>query len=89
MSLIEEAVPPPELGLDPTPRPRVSIFLSIFDVHVQRIPIDGRDHLRSPTAPGAFLSADLDKASEDNERNSLVIESTSRRADRRHPDRRA
>ena len=41
VSLIEEAAPPPELGLDPTPRTRVSIFLSIFDVHVQRIPIDG------------------------------------------------
>jgi phosphatidylserine decarboxylase len=75
VSLIEHAAPPPELGLDPTPRPRVSIFLSIFDVHVQRIPIDG---LITGMAyrPGAFLSADLDKASEDNERNSLVIEST-------------
>ena len=88
VSLIEDAVPPPELGLDPTPRPRISIFLSIFDVHVQRIPIDG---LITGIAyrPGAFLSADLDKASEDNERNSLVIESTDRRSDRRHPDRRA
>jgi phosphatidylserine decarboxylase len=75
VSLIEDAVPPPELGLDPTPRPRISIFLSIFDVHVQRIPIDG---LITGIAyrPGAFLSADLDKASEDNERNSLVISST-------------
>ena len=75
VSLIEDAVPPPELGLDPTPRPRISIFLSIFDVHVQRIPIDG---LITGIAyrPGAFLSADLDKASEDNERNSVVISST-------------
>jgi phosphatidylserine decarboxylase len=75
VSLIENAVPPPELGLDPTPRTRVSIFLSIFDVHVQRIPIDG---VITGVAyrPGAFLSADLDKASEANERNSLVIEST-------------
>ncbi len=73
VSLIEDAVPPPELGLDPIPRPRISIFLSIFDVHVQRIPIDG---LITGIAyrPGAFLSADLDKASEDNERNSLVID---------------
>jgi len=69
-------VPPPELGLDPTPRTRVSIFLSIFDVHVQRIPIDGRVTCVAYRA-GAFLSADLDKASEDNERNSLVIDSTS------------
>jgi phosphatidylserine decarboxylase len=75
VSLIEDAAPPPELGLDPAPRTRVSIFLSIFDVHVQRIPIDG---LITGVAyrPGAFLSADLDKASQDNERNSLVIEST-------------
>jgi phosphatidylserine decarboxylase len=76
VSLVEQAPPPPELGLDPTPRIRVSIFLSIFDVHVQRIPIDGLVTCVAYRA-GAFLSADLDKASEDNERNSLVIESTS------------
>ena len=72
MSLIDEAAPPPELDLDPAPRPRVSIFLSIFDVHVQRIPIDG---LVTQVAyrPGTFVSADLDKASDDNERNSVVI----------------
>jgi phosphatidylserine decarboxylase len=75
VSLIEEAVPPPELGLDPTPRLRVSIFLSIFDVHVQRIPVDGLITGMAYRA-GAFLSADLDKASEVNERNSLVIEPT-------------
>ena len=75
ISLIEQAVPPAELGLGTEPRTRVSIFLSIFDVHVQRIPIDGL--ITGVTyRPGAFLSADLDKASADNERNSLVIEST-------------
>ena len=75
VSLIMDAPPPPELGLDPTPLVRVSIFLSIFDVHIQRIPIDGV--IREVAyRPGAFLSADLDKASEVNERNSLVIEST-------------
>ncbi|MTD16245.1 phosphatidylserine decarboxylase [Nakamurella sp. YIM 132087] len=72
VSLIEEAVPPPELGLPAVPRTRVSVFLSVFDVHVQRIPLDG-----TVTAvaykPGKFLSADLDKASEVNERNSVVI----------------
>ena len=73
VSLVEEAAPPPELGLDPTPRTRVSIFLSIFDVHIQRIPIDGV--IREVAyRPGAFLSADLDKASDDNERNSLLID---------------
>lgn len=72
VSLIEEAVPPAELGLDPTPRLRVSVFLSVFDVHVQRIPVDG---IVTQVAyrPGKFLSADLDKASDDNERNSMVI----------------
>ncbi len=78
MSLIEEAAPPPNSASIPTPRTRVSIFLSIFDVHVQRIPVDG---VITGIAyePGTFLSADLDKASEDNERNSLVIEATVRR----------
>ena len=75
VSLIGEAPPPTELGLDSAPRLRVSIFLSIFDVHVQRIPIDGLI-TGAVYQPGAFLSADLDKASEVNERNSLVIEST-------------
>jgi phosphatidylserine decarboxylase len=81
VSLITEAPPPPELGLDPTPLPRVSIFLSIFDVHVQRIPIDGV--IREVAyRPGAFLSADLDKASDDNERNSLLIDPVDPAADR-------
>jgi phosphatidylserine decarboxylase len=75
VSLIEEAVPPPELGLDPTPRPRVSIFLSVFDVHVQRIPVTGTV-TGVAYRPGKFLSADLDKASTDNERNSLAIRAT-------------
>lgn len=75
VSLIEEAVPPAELGLDPTPRLRVSVFLSFFDVHVQRIPVDGVI-TKIAYRPGKFLSADLDKASADNERNSLVIAPT-------------
>jgi phosphatidylserine decarboxylase len=75
VSLITQAPPPPELGLDPTPLLRVSIFLSIFDVHIQRIPIDGV--IRAVAyRPGAFLSADLDKASDDNERNSLLIDAS-------------
>ena len=75
ISLIEDAVPPPELGLGSEPRTRVSIFLSVFDVHVQRIPVDGVVTQAAYKA-GQFLSADLDKASEVNERNSLVIHST-------------
>lgn len=74
VSLIEQATPPPELGLDDTRRTRVSIFLSVFDVHVQRIPAGGTISAVA-YRPGKFLSADLDKASEVNERNSLVIDS--------------
>lgn len=70
---ITEVVPGPGLGLPQLPTTRVSVFLSLLDVHVQRIPVDGR--VRSVTYhPGAFLSADLDKASEDNERNTVVVD---------------
>jgi phosphatidylserine decarboxylase len=72
VSLIEKAPPPPELGLPAEPRTRVSVFLSIFDVHVQRAPATGTVE-RVAYRPGKFLSADLDKASEDNERNSLLL----------------
>jgi len=73
VSLIETAAPPAELGLGSEPRLRVSIFLTVLDVHVQRIPMSG---VVTAVAyrPGKLLSADLDKASEDNERNSLLIE---------------
>lgn len=72
VSIITDAVPPAELGLEPVARPRISIFLSIFDVHVQRTPAAGRIE-RLAYRPGRFLSADLDKASEDNERNSMAL----------------
>ncbi|WP_026360699.1 phosphatidylserine decarboxylase [Amycolatopsis nigrescens] len=72
VSLIEEATPPPELGLPAEPRMRVSIFLSVFDVHVQRVPATGVIQ-RIAYRPGKFLSADLDKASDDNERNSVLL----------------
>jgi phosphatidylserine decarboxylase len=75
IAAIDSAAPPAELGLDSVPRPRISIFLSLLDVHVQRIPIDGVVTARQ-YLPGKFLSADLDKASQDNERNSLVITPT-------------
>ncbi|CRZ16395.1 phosphatidylserine decarboxylase [Mycolicibacterium neworleansense] len=70
--LIEEAVPPAELGLPDTPRPRISIFLSVLDAHVQRAPIGG-DVVAVQHRPGRFHSAELEAASEDNERNSVVI----------------
>ena len=87
VSLVINAVPPPELALGTTPLPRVSIFMSVFDCHVNRAPVTGRIE-RIAYTPGKFLNADLDKASEDNERNALVI-ATRRRAHRRGADRRA
>jgi phosphatidylserine decarboxylase len=68
------APPPPELGLGGSPMQRVSVFMSVFDCHVNRAPVAGRV-IRVAYKPGLFLNADLDKASEDNERNGIVIES--------------
>jgi phosphatidylserine decarboxylase len=78
VSLIANAVPPPELGLGSTPLPRVSVFMSVFDCHVNRSPVTGRIEKIAYTA-GKFLNADLDKASEDNERNGFVIATESGR----------
>ena len=69
---VEPAVPPAELGLGDAPRWRVAIFLSVVDVHVNRMPIEGRV-TRIAYRHGAFLNAALDKASEENERNALAI----------------
>ena len=73
VALVSEVVPPPELDLPRVPAPRVSVFLSVLDVHVQRIPADGRV-VDVQYRHGRFLSADLDKASDDNERNALLLE---------------
>ncbi|MDZ4265646.1 MAG: phosphatidylserine decarboxylase [Mycobacterium sp.] len=70
--LIEEEIPPGELGLPATPLPRISIFLSLLDAHVQRAPIGG-EVVAVAHRPGLFVSADLAAASADNERNSIVI----------------
>jgi len=70
--LIEDAAPPAELGLGATPVPRISIFLSLFDAHVQRIPVGG-EVLAVEHRAGSFHSAELPAASEDNERNSVVL----------------
>ncbi|MGA2943047.1 MAG: phosphatidylserine decarboxylase [Xanthobacteraceae bacterium] len=74
ISQITNALPPSELGLSDRPLPRISIFMSVFDCHVNRSPVSGRVE-RVVYRPGKFLSADLDKASEDNERNAFVIAS--------------
>jgi len=72
ISRITNAIPPKELSLGERPLPRVSIFMSVFDCHVNRSPVTGRIE-RIAYHPGAFVNADLDKASENNERNSLLI----------------
>ena len=72
VSLIEPAVPPKELGMADTPLTRVSVFMSVFNCHVNRAPVSG-EVTAVAYRPGKFLNASLDKASEDNERNSLAI----------------
>lgn len=69
---IERVRPPAELGLGDEERVRISIFLSVFDVHINRSPVAGRIE-RAIYIPGVFINAALDKASEDNERRALVI----------------
>ncbi len=72
VSRVTNAVPAGELGLGDRPLPRVSIFMSVFDCHVNRSPVTGKIE-RIVYRPGAFVNADLDKASEDNERNSFLV----------------
>ncbi|WP_435277450.1 phosphatidylserine decarboxylase [Rhodococcus yananensis] len=73
VALVDSAVPPAELGLGAEPVPRVSIFLSVLDVHVQRSPVGGivREVVHTP---GKFLSADLADASDVNERTSMLLQ---------------
>jgi phosphatidylserine decarboxylase len=70
---IEEVVPPAEIDVGPAQRVRVSVFMNVFDCHVNRSPIAGRV-VAMTYVPGKFVNADLDKASEDNERQALTIE---------------
>jgi phosphatidylserine decarboxylase len=72
ITIIDNAIPPMELGIDGEPMPRVSIFLSLFDVHVQRVPISG-EVVAVQYRPGAHGSADRPRSSAENERNSLWI----------------
>jgi phosphatidylserine decarboxylase len=73
VAAIAKVASPPELQLGPGGLDRISVFLSVLDVHIVRAPVAGRI-VRSHYVPGAFLNAELDKASEDNERRALVIE---------------
>lgn len=73
VSLLEPAVPPAELQLGAAPLTRISIFMNVFNCHVNRLPVAGRIVTVAYT-PGKFLNASLDKASVDNERNGLTVE---------------
>ena len=72
VQLIERALPPEELGLGSDARLRISIFLNVFNVHVNRAPIGGTV-IRQVYRPGKFLNASLDKASEENERHAVHL----------------
>jgi phosphatidylserine decarboxylase len=77
VTMIAKVPPPPQLsgegGLADGTYTRVSIFMSVFDVHINRSPVSGRVK-RIVYVPGKFLNADLDKASEDNERQYFLVE---------------
>lgn len=72
VSLIEPAIPPAELGMPAVPLLRISVFMNVFNCHVNRTPIAGQIKAVA-YRPGKFFNASLDKASVDNERNSLCI----------------
>ena len=78
ISMIVTAVPPPETGLAAEPMMRISVFMNVFDCHVNRAPVSGRI-VEQVYTPGLFINAELDKASEDNERNAVVIEAAGTR----------
>lgn len=73
---IKTSVPPAELDMGDEKRARISIFMNVFDVHVNRVPADGKI-IRQAYTPGKYLNASLEKASEDNERHALLLETTS------------
>ena len=75
-AVVEDVPAPRELALGTERLTRISVFLSVFDVHIVRAPVGGKV-IHSSYVPGAFLNAELDKASEENERQALVIETKS------------
>ncbi len=78
VSKIIHAVPPPELNIGERALPRVSIFMNVFNCHINRSPVTGRIE-KIVYKAGAFINAELDKASENNERNSFIISAGSTR----------
>jgi phosphatidylserine decarboxylase len=75
VQMIQEAVPPAELEMGDQPLNRIAIFMNVFDVHVNRVPIAGTV-TKLAYRPGKFLNASLDKASEFNERQSIRLTTT-------------
>ena len=73
ISSIEKVIPPPELDLEREPTTRISVFMNVFDVHVNRSPLEAKI-AKINYIPGVFLNAELDKASEDNERQAFTLE---------------
>ena len=73
ISAVEKVIPPPELDLEREPTTRISVFMNVFDIHVNRSPLEAKI-AKIAYIPGIFLNADLDKASEDNERQALTLE---------------
>jgi phosphatidylserine decarboxylase len=73
ISAIENVIPPPELALEREPTTRISVFMNVFDVHVNRSPTEARIE-KITYIPCIFLNAELDKASEDNERQAFTLE---------------
>jgi phosphatidylserine decarboxylase len=73
VSAVEKVIPPPELDLEREPTIRISVFMNVFDVHVNRSPLEAKI-AKITYIPGIFLNADLDKASEDNERQAFTLE---------------
>lgn len=72
VQMVTDAVPPPELEMGPEPLTRISVFMNVFNCHVNRSPVDGTV-VKLAYRPGKFVNASLDKASEDNERQSMRI----------------
>ncbi len=85
---VERVRPPGELGLGDSERLKISIFLSVFDVHINRAPVAGRI-ARSVYVQGSFINAAADKASELNERRAIVIAALGCNRDCRRADRRS
>ena len=73
---VKDSVPPAELEMGTNTCTRVSIFMNVFDVHVNRVPVDGKVVSQAYT-PGKYLNASLEKACEDNERHAILMETAS------------